>query len=113
MVAAYRAGQVVHVAAWSGASPALARSLRLRQRHLAYFYAGLIAAAVPEAAANELAMPAALSLLSMAGWHTLWFRDRGAIGRADYARMVVHMLVSGLRDSVADGIGSWEELGDG
>ncbi len=39
---AYRAGQRVHVAAVAGASPHLARSLKLRQRHVAHYYAGLI-----------------------------------------------------------------------
>ncbi|MEO8713464.1 MAG: hypothetical protein ABI369_00470, partial [Acetobacteraceae bacterium] len=98
MLWAYRAGQRVHVAAVAGASPALARSLKLRQRHLVYFYAGLIAAAVPEA--QELAMPAALSLMGMASWHVLWFRERGALGRAEYAAMVANMVIEGVRASV-------------
>lgn len=113
MLAAYAGGQRVHVAAWSGASPHLARTLKLRQRHLAYFYAGLIAAAVPEAEENELAMPAALSLLGMASWHVLWFRERGALARVEYARMVANMLIEGVRISVRQGIGSWEAPVDG
>lgn len=113
MLAAYADGQRVHVAASAGASPHLVRALRLRQRHLAYFYAGLIEAAVPEAAANELAMPAALSLLGMASWHVLWFRDRGALSRAEYGRMLAHMVIAGVRATAADGIGRWETASGG
>ena len=111
---AYRAGQRVHVAAVSGAPPALARSLRLRQRHLVHYYAGLIAAAVPEAAGRtELVMPAALNLMGMACWHVLWFREAGALGRADLARFVAHMVVDGVRAAAAAGVGAWDAAADG
>ena len=113
LIAAYRAGQRVHVAAMSGAPPALARSLRLRQRHLAHYYAGLIAEAVPEAVGRtELAMPAALSLLGMACWHVLWFREGGALTQAAYARLVAHMLIDGVRAAAAAGVGAWDRADD-
>lgn len=110
MLWAYRHGQRVHVAASSGASPNLGRTLKLRQRHLVHFYAGLIVAAVPEAEGRtELAMPAALSLMGMACWHVLWFRDLGALSRAEYARLLAHMVIDGLRAATASGVGGWEE----
>ncbi|MEO9189507.1 MAG: TetR/AcrR family transcriptional regulator [Acetobacteraceae bacterium] len=75
IVWAYRAGHRLHVAVSNSAPPQLAASLKLRQRHLVHVYAGLIAAAVPEAEANELAMPAALNLMGMISWHVLVSRD--------------------------------------
>jgi AcrR family transcriptional regulator len=106
---AYRAGQRVHVAAVAGASPHLARSLTLRQRHLVHFYAGLIARAVPEAEGRtELAMPAALSLMGMACWHVLWFREQGALSRAEYARLLAHMVTDGVRAAASADVGGLE-----
>lgn len=110
MLSAYRNAQRVFVAAMSGASPHLVRTLKLRQRHLVHFFAGLIADAAPEAEGRtELAMPAALSLMGMAAWHVLWFRDRGALSRDDYARLLTHMVIEGVITAAAHGIGCWEE----
>lgn len=108
MLAAYAPAQKVHVAAWSGASPSLVAALKLRQRHIAYYYAGLIAAAVPETESRDLAMPAAMTLMGMACWHILWFRDRGAITREEYARLLAHMLIDSTRAAIAAGIGEWQ-----
>ncbi len=110
MLYAYRHAQRVHVAAMSGASPHLVRTLKLRQRHLVHFFAGLIADAAPEAEGHtELAMPAALSLMGMACWHVLWFRDRGALTRDDYARLLTHMVVEGIATAAAQGVGTWDQ----
>lgn len=110
MLAAYRDGQRVHVAAVAGASPHLARTLRLRQRHLAHYYAGLIAAAVPQTEGkSELAMPVAMSLMGMACWHVLWFRERGALARAEYAALLAHMVIDGARAACAAGVGGWAD----
>jgi AcrR family transcriptional regulator len=110
LLGVWRDGQRVHVAAVSGASPHLARRLKLKQRHLAHFFAGLIAAAVPEASGRaELAMPAALSLLGMACWHVLWFREMGALKRGDYARLVSHMVIEGVRTAASAGVGAWAD----
>jgi TetR/AcrR family transcriptional regulator len=110
MLWAYRHAQRVHVAAISGASPHLTRTLKLRQRHLVHFFAGLIADAVPEAEGRtELAMPVALSLMGMACWHVLWFRDRGALSRASYAQLLAHMVIEGTRAAASAGVSAWEE----
>lgn len=110
LMGAHADGQRVHAAVMHGASPQLVRRLKLRQRHLAHVFAGLIAAAVPEAAGrSELAMPAAMSLLGMACWHVLSFRERGALARGDYARLVAHMLTDGVRAAAAAGVGGWED----
>ncbi|HSU06882.1 MAG TPA: TetR/AcrR family transcriptional regulator [Acetobacteraceae bacterium] len=112
MLWAYRHAQRVHVAAMSGASPHLTRTLKLRQRHLVHFLAGLIADAVPEAEGrSELAMPVALSLMGMACWHVLWFRDMGALSRAEYARLLTHMVIDGTCAAAAAGLGGWEGSG--
>jgi len=109
MLYAYRHGQGVHVAAMSGASPHLNRLLKLRQRHLAHYYAGLIAAAVPETQGEtELAMPIAMNLMAMACWHVLWFRDRGALDRAALSALLFHMVTAGAQAAIAEGIGAWE-----
>ncbi len=69
----------------------------------------MIARAVPEAEGlTELAMPAALSLMGMACWHVLWFRDMGALSRAEYARLLAHMVVDGVRAAALAGVGGLE-----
>jgi AcrR family transcriptional regulator len=113
MLHAYRHAQRVHVAAVSGASPHLTRTLKLRQRHLVHFFAGLIADAVPETEGHtELAMPLALSLMGMACWHVLWFRDMAALRRDEYAHLLTHMVIDGARAAIAAGIGGWEPSHD-
>ena len=92
----------------SGASPHLIRSMKLRQRHLVHFFAGLIADAVPEAEGHtELAMPVALSLMGMACWHVLWFRDMAALSSGKYASLLTHMVIDGTRAAAAAGLGGW------
>jgi AcrR family transcriptional regulator len=110
MLYAYRHGQKVHVAGVSGASPHLMRLLKLRQRHLVHYYAGLIAAAVPETQGKtELATPLAMNLMAMACWHVLWFRDRGALSREELAGLMFWMVTAGAREAIAEGIGAWPD----
>ena len=113
LVWVYRAGHRVHVAAFTGAPPQLVATLKLRQRHLVYVYAGLIPAAVPEAESHELAMPAALNLMGMVSWHILWFREMGALTRAALARLLTHMVIEGVRAAIRDGVGRWADAQDG
>jgi AcrR family transcriptional regulator len=109
LLSAYRAGQRVHVAAVAEASPHLARSLKLRQRHVVHFYAGLIARAVPEAEGRtELAMPAALSLMGMACLHVLWFRERRAEPGGVRAAARAHGDRRGARRGRGSGVGGLE-----
>jgi len=111
---ARRSAQSVHIAAMHGASPNLVRSLKLRQRHVTYWFAGLIAAATPGMEArSELAMPLAMSLMGMACWHALWFRELGALSRKDYARLIALMLIEGAQAAMRDGIAGWGELSGG
>jgi hypothetical protein len=109
-MAGWANGQRVYVAGVNGASPALVRALKLKQRRLTHLFAGLIAAAVPEASGHtELAMPAAMSLMGMACWHVLWFREMAALSRREYARLVTAMVVAGVREAAAAGVGGWED----
>ncbi len=107
MMSAYKDGQRVFTAAIAGAAPHIKRALKLRQRHLAHFYAGLIADAVPEAAGRtELAMPAAMNLMGMAAWSVLWFRQGAALSFEAHARLLAHMLIAGLPAAAAAGLGA-------
>lgn len=106
---AHRPAQRVHVAAMHGAPPRLARTLMVRQRYVTHWFAGLIAAAVPEMEARaDLAMPLAMSLLGMACWHVLWFRELGAVARREYARLLALMLTEGARAGLREGLAAWE-----
>ncbi len=105
-----RKAQRVHMAAAAGASPHLERSLKLRQRHLAHYFAGLIAAALPETQGrSELAMPIAMNLMAMACWHILWFRGHGALGRQELGALLFHMVTAGARAAIEEGIGVWTQ----
>lgn len=113
VVWAYRNGQRLHVAVMQDPPASLVASLKLRQRHLVYVYAGLIAAAVPEPEAQELVMPAALNLMGMVCWHVLWFRERGALSHAELAQLLTHMVIDGVRAAARAKVGAWESDADG
>ena len=41
-----------------------------------------------------------MTLMGMASWHVLWFRERGALAREEYARLLAHMLIDGVRGAL-------------
>ncbi len=57
-----------------------------------------LAAAVPELEQRaDLLMPAAMSLMALASYSILWFRDAGALSREAYGRMMAEMAVRAAR----------------
>ena len=52
----------------------------------------------PEAFENgRLLKPVTMSLFGMLNWFYMWFREDGAISRAEYADMATQMLVNGAK----------------
>ncbi|MEO4000215.1 TetR/AcrR family transcriptional regulator [Mesorhizobium sp. CAU 1732] len=47
---------------------------------------------------SGLVKPVTMSLFGMVNWAYMWFREGGAISRADYARLATRLLVGGVRD---------------
>jgi TetR/AcrR family transcriptional regulator len=74
--------------------PARRDELRGMQKALVDRFAAAIAAMLPEVAPHEL-KPLTMSLFGMLNWSYLWFDDRGALSRADYARLAVRLIVEG------------------
>lgn len=71
-------------------------ALRALERRLVAVFAEAVAAAVPRLAATPaLVKPVTMSLFGMLNWSYLWFRDGGALSRADYARLVTRLVVDG------------------
>lgn len=71
-------------------------ALRELERRLVAVFAAAVAAAVPRLAATPaLVKPVTMSLFGMLNWSYLWFRDGGALSRADYARLVTRLVVEG------------------
>lgn len=69
--------------------------LRGLERRLVALFAEALAAAVPGLAGTVLLKPVTMSLFGMLNWHYLWFRPGGPVGRADYARLAVHLAIEG------------------
>lgn len=70
--------------------------LRALERRLVAVFADAVAAAVPRLADTPaLVKPVTMSLFGMLNWSYLWFRDGGALTRADYARLVTRLVVDG------------------
>jgi TetR/AcrR family transcriptional regulator len=70
--------------------------LRALERRLVAVFAEAVAAAVPRLADRPaLVKPVTMSLFGMLNWSYLWFRDGGALTRADYARLVTRLVVDG------------------
>lgn len=71
-------------------------ALRELERRLVAVFAAAVAAAVPRLADRPaLVKPVTMSLFGMLNWSYLWFRDGGALSRADYARLVTRLVVEG------------------
>ncbi len=71
-------------------------ALRELERRLVAVFAAAVAAAVPRLADKPaLVKPVTMSLFGMLNWSYLWFRDGGALTRADYARLVTRLVVDG------------------
>lgn len=74
------------------------RELKALERRLVAIFAEAIRAVEPEAFENgRLLKPVTMSLFGMLNWFYMWFREDGAISRAEYADMATKMLVNGVK----------------
>jgi TetR/AcrR family transcriptional regulator len=70
--------------------------LKALERELVERFADAVAAVRPELKENGLLKPVTMSLFGMLNWHYLWFRPKGQLSRADYARLAVTLLLEGV-----------------
>jgi TetR/AcrR family transcriptional regulator len=75
-------------------SPDRQATLKEMERTLVRRFAAAISPCVPHPARESLA-PLTMSLFGMLNWNHLWFREDGAMSRAEYARMAVVLLLDG------------------
>lgn len=74
------------------------RELKALERRLVAIFAEAIRTVEPEVFENgRLLKPVTMSLFGMLNWFYMWFRDDGAISRAEYADLATKMLVSGVK----------------
>ncbi|TKT80194.1 TetR/AcrR family transcriptional regulator [Aquamicrobium sp. LC103] len=72
--------------------------LKALERQLVEKFAAAIRALDPVLFAGKpLLKPVTMSLFGMLNWAYMWFRDGGAVSRADYGRLATRILVSGVR----------------
>jgi len=68
------------------------------ERELVAIYAEAIAQVLPAIGRDKsLLKPVTMSLFGMLNWHYMWFREKGAISRDDYADMVTTLLIEGAQ----------------
>jgi AcrR family transcriptional regulator len=70
-------------------------SLKALERRLVAPFSEAIAEAVPQLAGSPRLAPVTMSLFGMLNWHYLWFREGGALSRAEYARLAVGLIEAG------------------
>ncbi|CUH81230.1 TetR/AcrR family transcriptional regulator [Tropicibacter naphthalenivorans] len=73
--------------------------VRERTRGIVAHFSEVIAVLHPELAGQEprMVMPVTMSLFGMLNWVYTWFRDDGALSRADYARMATALVLDGVK----------------
>lgn len=76
-------------------------ALKALERRLVALFASALAEAVPRLAGSGLLTPVTMSLFGMLNWHYLWFREGGAMGRADYARLAARLIEAGAEAACA------------
>lgn len=68
------------------------------ERALVAIFADAIAAVIPAIGCDPVILkPVTMSLFGMLNWHYMWFREKGAISREDYADMVTTLLIEGAQ----------------
>lgn len=74
------------------------RELIEMQRRLVAGFADAIAAVMPDIGRDKILLkPVTMSLFGMLNWHYMWFRERGAISREDYADLVTTLVIEGAQ----------------
>ncbi len=78
------------------------KEVRIIERRIVARFSNLISIINPALADNrEQLMPVTMSLFGMLNWAYTWFREDGALTRADYASMVTKLLLQGVQ-SIGD-----------
>ncbi|SUE62672.1 hypothetical protein [Roseomonas gilardii] len=76
--------------------PEKKHGLVLLERRLVAVFAEALLAARPDLAGNRLLLkPLTMSLFGMLNWNYMWFRPEGPLGREDYARLAVGLVLDG------------------
>jgi AcrR family transcriptional regulator len=75
--------------------------LRGIERRLVTLLSDAIAEAVPEVGHGPMLKPITMSAFGMLNWHYLWFREGRGLTRAQYARMVTELILSGAAKAAA------------
>ena len=103
LLAAYRDADAEHqvqVAHLSLLPEPVQRELKDMERVLVSLFADALAAVAPPLAGDRrLLKPLTMSLFGMLNWAFLWYREDGAMTRAEYAELAAHLVVLGARDA--------------
>lgn len=76
-------------------------TLRAMERTLVEIFSKALAEAVPEVGHGPLLKTLTMSLFGMLNWHYLWFREGKGLTRAQYARLVTELVMSGAGSAIA------------
>lgn len=72
--------------------------LKAMERELVRTFSDAVLGVAPQLRGTALLKPVTMSLFGMLNWHYLWFKDGGAVTRADYAQLVARLISDGSRD---------------
>jgi AcrR family transcriptional regulator len=75
--------------------------LLAKQRVLVDILADALAAARPSVSHKRILKPLTMTVFGMLNWHYLWFREGGAMTRAEYADFVTRLVLAGAPDAAA------------
>ena len=98
LLAAYRDADAAHRVQLNASAtlpPGDRARIVAQERAIVRRFADALRAAQPDLAPARV-MPATMSLLGMLNWAWMWFRDGGALSRADYADLVTDLMLRGL-----------------
>jgi TetR/AcrR family transcriptional regulator len=76
-------------------------ALKAVERDLVAIFSDAVTGVAPQLKDTKMLKPVTMSLFGMVNWHYLWFRDGGAVSRADYADLVTRLVADGARGLVA------------
>ena len=69
--------------------------LKGMERELVRIFSDAVAGVAPQLRDAPLLKPVTMSLFGMLNWHYLWFKEGGAVTRADYAELAARLITEG------------------
>jgi TetR/AcrR family transcriptional regulator len=72
--------------------------LKAVERDVVRTFSDAVLGVAPQLKGTTLLKPVTMSLFGMLNWHYLWFKEGGAVTRADYATLVARLITDGSRD---------------